>query len=125
MSSERKGEGVTGGPGSRALEAASAIEQKSDELIVISGQLVDAWNGATAHLSRGEMEALYEEHAALGRDVLVMAAILLGQMWLKPGTADTFTKIQADTARCADFIDNALSISEQMARKAAEEACPG
>lgn len=116
---------MTGGPGSRALEAASAIEQKSDELIVISGQLVDAWNGATAHLSRGEMEALYEEHAALGRDVLVMAAILLGQMWLKPGTADTFTKIQADTARCADFIDNALSISEQMARKAAEEACPG
>ena len=124
MSSEREGQHAAGGPGSRALEAASAMERKGDELVVISGQLVDAWNGAMPYLSTGEMEALDEGHAALGRNVLVMATILLGQMWLKPEIADTFTKIQADTAGCADFIDNALSITERMARKAAEEGCP-
>ena len=89
---------------------------------MLTEQLVGAWNVAIPYLSRGEMEALYQEHAALGRDVLVMATILLGRMWLRPEIAATLTEIQANTATFGDFIDNALSITERIAREAAEEA---
>ncbi len=123
MGSNQQGkQGERARAGTRALEAASAIEKKSDELIALTDQLIKAWNAAMPHLSRDEMEPLYQQHVALGRDVLLMATMLLGRMWLRPQTAATFTAIQANTATLEDFIENALSVTEGIARDAAEEA---
>ena len=106
--------------GRATLAALKVIEDRSTELQTLSGEVVQAWQDGMPHLSPEELVLLFEDHGAIGRDLLMMAAILLAEMWIDPRALGEFASTQAHMDTVEDLVSNALCACENAADKKAE-----
>ena len=104
-----------------ALPTVTEIDERSIELVALTDRVMAEWQIAAPYLSKKEYRALYEEHVMVGRDVLMLAAILLGQLWLAPENGAVFAALQAQTKTLGAFVENALVVCEAIAHKGATE----
>ena len=103
------------GPEAEAAAIANEIDIWSDDVVIITEEVLECWRKTREHLSAEDARRLRERQRKSGLEALNIAAALIAQVWMRPNVARRFAEEQRDAASPAEAIANALALTEDAA----------